>query len=57
MDGQQTHVVNVTVTTTTYDKGNPYDKVPAHNGKPSWVLMATDDVKDVLGWPKDERKS
>jgi hypothetical protein len=44
------HVVNVVVATTTYTKRNPYDRTPKDNGQPSYVLLALDDTKKVLGW-------
>ncbi len=48
--GDDEYTVVVVLSTTTYERRNPYDRVPADHGKTSFGIQATDATKAVLGW-------
>lgn len=48
------HVVAVVVETTSYDKRNPYDRIPKAHNQPRVTIMATNPTKAILGWKSEQ---
>ena len=44
--------VTICLSRVSYTRRNPYDRVPANDGKETFSIQATDDVKTTLGWQR-----